>query len=312
MRPLVLLALTLLCLSAILRVSSVFSSSAAPVAKFSNEPILPLVAREPEDAEKVALGAKIFRDRRLSADGTRSCASCHDLETNGATARGHDLDPSGQPLRFNTPTVFNTGLMFRLSWRGRFATLEDQAIDSFESPRTLDIKIKDVIERLSGDETIRRKFAAIYGRPPNRADVADAVATFERSLITPSRFDRYLRGDRAALTDPEIQGYRLFKSLGCAACHQGVNVGGNLYAKAGVFHPLTQSAPELLRVPSLRNVAITPPYFHDGSAATLDDAIRRMARAQLNADLADQDVRVLVAFLGSLTGDGRQPARPLP
>jgi cytochrome c peroxidase len=292
--------------------SLAFSSSTAPAIEFSKEPILPLVAREREDPEKVALGDQIFRDKRLSSDGTRSCASCHDLETNGATARGHDLDPNGQPLRFNTPTVFNTGLMFRLGWRGRFATLENQAIDSFESPRTLDVNIKTVVDRLAADEVIRRKFVAIYGRPPNRADVADAVATFERSLTTPSKFDRYLRGDRAALTELEDEGYQLFKSLGCAACHQGIAIGGNLYAQPGVYHPLTQSAPELLRVPSLRNVAITPPYFHDGSATTLDDAIRRMARAQLNADLADRDVRALVAFLGSLTGDGRQPARPSP
>ena len=132
----------------------------------------------------------------------------------------------------------------------------------------------------------------------------DAIATYERSLVTPSsRFDRWLEGDKLALSHDELQGYRYFKSMGCIACHQGANVGGNVFERSGVFHPLTDSGPILLRVPSLRNVATTAPYFHDGSAATLADAVRRMASAQLNRKLADPQTQAIVAFLNTLTGD---------
>ena len=136
----------------------------------------------------------------------------------------------------------------------------------------------------------------------------DALVTFERSLITTgSRFDRWLGGDANALTAGELDGYRLFKSLGCIACHQGVNVGGNLYQRHGIFHPLGRPDPPILRVPSLRNVATTPPYFHDGSAPTLDIAVRQMGFAQLNSTLTDAQVQSVVAFLQTLTGlhDGK-------
>jgi cytochrome c peroxidase len=212
-------------------------------------------------------------------------------------------------LRFNTPTVFNAALNFRLHWDGRFRSLEEQGVDSFENVKAMGVSMAYVVETLAADESIRSEFLSAYGRAPNADDVLDALSTFERSLLTPgSRFDRYLRGESAALSQKELDGYSLFKSLGCVACHQGVNIGGNLFAKPGVFSPLTQSPQELLRVPSLRNVAVTPPYFHDGSAATLDVAIRKMGRAQLNTTLTDDEVTALTAFLGTLTGfrDGRQ------
>jgi cytochrome c peroxidase len=125
-------------------------------------------------------------------------------------------------------------------------------------------------------------------------------------LLTPgSRFDRWLGGDPSALSAGEIEGYRLFKSLGCSSCHQGVNVGGNLFQRQGVFHPLVQGPPEIVRVPSLRNVATTAPYFHDGSAATLEDAVRRMAAAQLDRSLTGEQIASIVAFLQTLTGNYR-------
>ena len=134
----------------------------------------------------------------------------------------------------------------------------------------------------------------------------DAIATYERSLTTPgSRFDRWLSGEAAALSAEEQNGYRLFKSLGCISCHQGVNIGGNLFQRHGIFHPLASPDPAILRVPSLRNVATTAPYFHDGSAPTLDDAVRKMGKAQLNTLLTDPQVTAIVAFLHSLTGNYR-------
>jgi cytochrome c peroxidase len=140
----------------------------------------------------------------------------------------------------------------------------------------------------------------------DRTGLLDAIATYERSLLTPgSRFDRWLGGDAAALSAEEQHGYELFKSLGCVSCHQGVNVGGNLYQRHGIFHPLASPKPEILRVPSLRNVATTASYFHDGSAATLDDAVRKMAAAQLDLDLPDPQIQAIVAFLKTLTGNYR-------
>jgi len=145
-----------------------------------------------------------------------------------------------------------------------------------------------------------------YSHEPDRASLLDAIATYERSLLTPgSRFDRWLGGDTAALSAEEQDGYQLFKSLGCVSCHQGVNIGGNLFERHGIFHPLASPKPEILRVPSLRNVATTPPYFHDGSALTLHEAVRQMATAQLDQTLSDQQIEAIVAFLQTLTGTYR-------
>src|SRR5262249_28460116 len=142
------------------------------------------------------------------------------------------------------------------------------------------------------------QFVGVYEGGPTGERLLDALVAFEKSLVTPgARFDRWLAGDQSALTAAELEGYRQFKSLGCIACHQGVNVGGNLMERQGVFHPLVQGKPEIVRVPSLRNVATTAPYFHDGSAATLQDAVRRMAAAQLDRTLNDHQVESLVAFL---------------
>lgn len=164
----------------------------------------------------------------------------------------------------------------------------------------------NVIGRLREDPEMVQFFWDAYSREPNSESLLDAIATFERSLLTPdSRFDRWLEGDATALTSDELHGYKLFKSLGCISCHQGVGIGGNLFARNGVFRPLASPEPKILRVPSLRNVATTPPYFHDGSAATLSIAVRRMASAQLNAQLTDPDVAAITTFLGTLTGTYR-------
>jgi cytochrome c peroxidase len=162
-----------------------------------------------------------------------------------------------------------------------------------------------------------KQFRDAYGKEPDVVAVLDAIATYERSLVTPnSRFDRWLTGEAGAITPEELAGYQAFKSLGCVTCHQGVNVGGNLFQRHGVFHPLGSPEPELLRVPSLRNVATTPPYFHDGSAPTLTEAVKAMGIAQLDRELTDQQITAIVAFLNTLTGiyQGRavQPATVAP
>ena len=170
----------------------------------------------------------------------------------------------------------------------------------------------EVVSKLRADPEMVRQFRDAYGREPDVAALLDAIATYERSLVTPgSRFDRWLAGEADAITPEELSGYQLFKSLGCVSCHQGVNVGGNLFQRHGIFHPLGSPEPALVRVPSLRNVATTPPYFHDGSAPTLSEAVKAMGIAQLDRVLTDQQIAAIVAFLNTLTGTYRgQAVRP--
>jgi cytochrome c peroxidase len=163
--------------------------------------------------------------------------------------------------------------------------------------------VEEALRKLQADPDVARQFREAFGHEADGAELLGAIAAYERTLLTPgSRFDRWLEGDVTAITAEEFAGYQLFKSLGCVSCHQGVNVGGNLYERHGVFHPLASPKPEILRVPSLRNVAVTPPYFHDGSAATLSQAVKQMASAQLDRTLTDDQTKAIVAFLNTLTG----------
>jgi cytochrome c peroxidase len=173
----------------------------------------------------------------------------------------------------------------------------------------------EVVGKLRADPEAVRQFRDAYGRAPDVAALIDALTAYQRSLVTPgARFDRFLSGEAGAITAQELSGYQLFKSLGCASCHQGVNVGGNLFQRHGIFRSLGSAEPTLVRVPSLRNVAATPPYFHDGSTPTLAGAVRAMGLAQLDRILSDRQVAAIVAFLETLTGtyQGRAvvPAAP--
>lgn len=277
-----------------------------PVTALSNEPITPIPQPVAADPLKLALGQRLFQDPRLSHNGSRACSSCHDVRTNGADGEQRSPAADGSRLPFNTNTVFNAALSFRLGWAGQFKTLEEQAEGSLTDPKFMATTIDEVLGKLKADPEITHQFEAAYGLGPDRSSLLDAIASYERSLVTPaSRFDRWLDGDTTALSAQEQTGYGLFKSLGCISCHQGVNVGGNLFERHGIFHPLASSKPEILRVPSLRNVATSPPYFHDGSAPTLGDAVRRMGFAQLNQTLSSEQIQDIVAFLQSLTGTYR-------
>src|SRR5215469_5432277 len=272
----------------------------------SPESITPIPAPPAADPLKLALGERLFEDPGLSRNRSRSCLSCHDTRHNGADANRRDRAIDGTELFFNTNTVFNAALSFRFNWEGDIKTLESQVAASLESPRTMDISIEEALGRLRTNPEMATRFEKAYGHEPDRASLLDAIATYERSLLTPgSRFDRWLEGDETALSAEEQGGYELFESFGCISCHQGVNVGGNLFERHGIFAPLAAPKPEILRVPSLRNVAVTPPYFHDGSAPTLEDAVRRMAAAQLDRTLSDQQTSAIVAFLRTLTGSYR-------
>jgi cytochrome c peroxidase len=269
------------------------------------EPITPIPPPPAAEPQKLALGERLFGDHRLSADGKLACSSCHDLRTNGASG-GQAVAHDGSKSPFDTLTVFNAALNFRLNWEGNFWDLGAHMESSLENPVNMRTSVDEVLRKLNADPQMVQQFRAAYGRAPDRTSFLDALATFERSLLTPgSRFDRWLGGDASALSPQELGGYQLFKSLGCSSCHQGVNVGGNLFERQGVFRPLVPGKPEIVRVPSLRNVATTAPYFHDGSAPTLEEAVRKMAAAQLDRTLTDQQVDSLVAFLKTLTGTYR-------
>jgi cytochrome c peroxidase len=280
--------------------------SAENKAAADEEPITAIPPPPAADPRKLALGEGLFSDLRLSANGDFACTSCHDIRTNGAGGRQRPtMHDEGTKPAFDIPTVFNAALSFRLGWEGNFRTLAAQAEMSIENPGGMHSSVAEVVRKLNADPTISGQFRAAYGRPPDRASFLDALVTFERSLVTPdSRFDLWL-GGASALSPEELQGYQLFKAYGCSSCHQGVNVGGNLFERQGVFRPLVQSGPKVVRVPSLRNVATTAPYFHDGSAATLDEAVRRMAAAQLDRTLTDDQLGSLTLFLKTLTGNYR-------
>ena len=278
----------------------------APPPVADEEPITPVPAPPEADPARLALGERLFNDRRLSHDNTLACASCHDIRTNGADGRLHPVAGAVGKPPLATLTVFNAALNFRLNWRGDARTLEAQTETLIENPANMASSVTEVLGKLNADRVTVRLFREAYGRAPDKSSLLDAIAVYERSLLTPdSRFDQWLKGNRAALTAEEHHGYELFQRLGCIACHQGVNIGGNLYERHGIFHPLASPWPEVLRVPSLRNVAVLAPYFHDGSAPTLDDAVREMGMAQLDQTLTDDEVSAVTAFLKTLTGKYR-------
>jgi len=290
-----------------------------------DDPIKPIPAQTALDARKVALGERLFHDRRLSRDNSLACASCHDLGRGGVDGLRTSLGIGGAVGPINAPTVFNSSLNFRQFWDGRAASLEEQAAGPVHNPKEMGSDWKEVLGKLSQDEPLVALFKASYPDGLQSRNIQDAIATFERSLTTPNaRIDKYLRGDRAALTNDELRGYQLFKAYGCVACHQGVNIGGNMFQTFGVMGDYFQrrgnvTAADLgrfnvtanegdrhvFKVPSLRNVALTAPYFHDGSAQTLPDAVEVMFRYQLGRTAPQQDKDLIVKFLYTLTGEHR-------
>lgn len=291
-----------------------------PSAVVSGEPITPLPLSVALDPKRVALGERLFNDVRLSRDNTKSCATCHPLEQGGMDGRRRATSANdSQPAR-NTPTIFNVGFNASFNWDGIADTLEDQAEIVLLSPRLMNETWPELLVKLRADADYVSRFNDAYREGLTRANVLSALADFQRSLLTPNaRFDRYLRGEPHALTEAEQQGYGLFKSYGCVACHQGMNIGGNMYQKFGVFAEaggaeipvdlgryVVTKAPrdrEVFRVPSLRNVAATGPYFHDGRAPTLEEAVTTMVRVQLGRTLTSDEIRLIVQFLHTLTGE---------
>lgn len=285
-------------------------------------------------AAKVALGRRLFHDTALSADNTLSCASCHSLDQGGADGRVSSLGIRGQVGPINSPTVLNARFNFVQFWDGRAANLAEQAAGPVTNPKEMGNTWPAVLATLNGNESYVAEFRAAYPADGvTQANITDAIAAYEMTLVTPSRFDRYLGGDRAALSPAEREGLAEFVSVGCTACHAGVNVGGAMYQKMGLVRNYfadrgnpteadngrfnvthQESDRHFFKVPTLRNVALTAPYFHDGSQRTLPDAVRMMGRYQLGRELNDAQVGRITAFLNALTGEvpasARMPAAP--
>lgn len=299
-----------------LLVCAVFCS---PAAAF--EPVTPIPRHVEYNHAKALLGRSLFSDPILSLDRTVSCASCHELTHGGADTKPVSIGVKGQKGTMNTPTVFNAVFNFRQCWNGRDSDLCAQAGGPIRNPQEMGMTAKEVERRLNANARYCRTFHEVYGRDHiEYGDVLDAIAEFEKALITPdSRFDRYLRGE-IDLTAAEKKGYSFFKELGCIACHNGVNLGGNSFQKAGALKAYpwdagdadrfkltkVESDKNLYKVPTLRNIALTAPYFHDGSQKTLAATIEAMATYNLGLQLTPDEERSLLAFLASLTG--RLPA----
>ncbi|BDI33086.1 hypothetical protein CCAX7_51370 [Capsulimonas corticalis] len=295
-----------------------------PAAHILEESIQPIPLTVNLDPNKVALGQQLFHDGRLSHDNTIACANCHSLAKGGTDQMVHSTGIGGAQGGINSPSVLNSGGNFVQFWNGRAATLEDQVNGPTHNPKEMGSNWPEIIGKLSKDDKYPALFAKLYPDGVQPQNVRDAIATFERSLTTPnSRFDKYLRGDDAVLTTQEKHGYRLFKEFGCVSCHQGQNLGGNMYQQFGVManYFKERGTPEtdddqgrftvtkreqdrhVFRVPSLRNVELTAPYFHDGTATTLPQAVEIMAKYQLGRPLAPEDLVDIVKFLQTLSGD---------
>ncbi|MFN3986576.1 MAG: cytochrome-c peroxidase [Rhodocyclaceae bacterium] len=296
-----------------------------------SEPVTPIpLALPDEDPERIRLGRMLFHERMLSRDDSIACSTCHRRELGGADGLARSPGVEGALGVVNTPSVFNVRFGVAQFWDGRAKTLEDQAGGPIHNPLEMDSNWEQVITKLARREDYREQFRLAYPREGMSAvTIAAALAAYERSLVTPNApFDRYLRGDIAALTADEAEGYARFKRLGCASCHQGVNIGGNLYQRFGVMgdYFADRGAPtradlgrynvtgdeadrHVFKVPSLRNVALTAPYFHDAGADTLEEAVDIMGRYQLGRPLTAEDRRLIVAFLRSLTGELPQEGR---
>ena len=270
----------------------------------------------------MALDEKLFHDARLSRDNSLSCASCHDLGKGGTDRSRFSVGINGAVGDVNAPTVFNVGLNIAQFWDGRAKSLEEQAAGPIHNPIEMGSNWDEVMIKLRADQDYPELFRRVYTDGISAANIAEAIAVFQRSLVTPNaRFDRHLRGEKNQLNRDELEGYRRFVNLGCASCHQGAAIGGNMFQRFGVmgdyFKDRAPSKADLgrfnvtgleedrhvFKVPSLRNIDVTAPYFHDGSAGSLSDAVRIMGKYQLGKELSGEEVRLIVAFLHSLTGE---------
>ncbi len=290
------------------------------------EPIEPIPAIGGYDMAKAELGKKLFFEPRLSKSGFISCNSCHNLSTGGADNLPSSIGHKWQLGPINSPTVLNARYNLAQFWDGRAKDLKDQAGGPIANPGEMASTHDLAIDILKSMPEYVSYFKEVYGDDAINIDrVTDSIATFEETLTTPgSRFDKWLNGDDKAITKTELKGYKLFKKKGCTACHNGIGVGGASFQKFGAVKPYDRDTETLgrfnvtgeesdkyvFKVPLLRNIALTAPYFHDASTWDLREAVRTMGEYQLGIELSEKEIDRIVAFLKTLTGV--QPALSYP
>jgi cytochrome c peroxidase len=299
---------------------------AAPAAAWSAEPIQPIPAAKVKNAAMVELGKKLYFDPRLSKSGFISCNSCHNLSMGGTDNLKTSIGDHWQQGPINSPTVLNSSMNVAQFWDGRAKDLKAQAGGPIANPGEMAFTHELAVEVLNSIPAYKAEFTKVFGKDAASIDmVTDAIAAFEETLVTPdSRFDKWLKGNKKALSRTELAGYKLFKDSGCTACHYGPAVGGTSFQKMGLVAEydtknkaqgvagLTgQDADRMkFKVPTLRNVELTYPYFHDGEAATLEQAVDVMGKLQVGRAYSKAEIAEIVAFLKTLTG--KQPSFELP
>ena len=279
---------------------------------------------ESDTPERIALGKKLYFEKRLSINDTQSCASCHRLENGFAGVDNLPTSPGarGEQGTRNSPTVLNSGWQDSQFWDGRAEDLVEQAKGPILNPIEMGMPDEQTVEKkIRGIAEYRKEFARAFRSKPviTYQKIAEAIAAFERTLITPSRFDDFMKGDADALTKQEQRGLETFLKVDCKSCHDGKLIGGETYEPLGKEHPyenqddqgiymLTKDETDRMffKVAPLRNVALTAPYFHDGKIKTLDEAVRKMGKLQLDVELTDQQVSDITAFLKTLTDKNRE------
>ena len=284
----------------------------------AEEPISPIPLIPDYDHEKASIGKLLFFDPILSKDRSVACVTCHDLSDGGADHRPVSLGINQQNGNIQSPTVLNARYNFKQFWNGRADNLLEQAGGPIHNPAELGMTKAQLESRINANPFYKARFSEVYGRGHiTYGMILASIVEFEKALTTPnSRFDRYLRGE-ISLTDEEEAGYKTFKKLGCITCHNGINIGGNSFQRMGIIVPYRydERYPDLydeidderyknvFKVPTLRNIALTAPYFHDASADSLENAIKTMSHHNLGFTPSSEQVRLLVAFLKSLTGE---------
>ena len=292
-----------------------------------DEPIKPIEAAQVSDAGKVELGKKLWFEPRLSMSGIISCNTCHNLSMGGTDNLKTSIGHGWKAGPVNSPTVFNSSLAIAQFWDGRAADLKEQAGGPIQADVEMNMPHTLAVGILQSIPGYVDEFKRVYGKDKIDIDmITDSIAEFEKTLVTPnSRFDKWLAGDDKALTGKELAGYTLFKDSGCVACHNGPAAGGTSFQRMGVVEPYKSSSPAEgrsavtgvdadrfnFKVPTLRNVELTYPYFHDGEARTLEEAVDIMGRLQLGRTYSADEIGSIVAFLKTLTGELPQIAMPI-
>lgn len=302
-------------------------AGSAWAATVRDEPIKPIEPAKVDNQAKVELGKKLWFEPRLSMSGIISCNTCHNLSRGGTDNLKTSIGHGWKAGPVNSPTVYNSSLAIAQFWDGRAANLKEQAGGPIQAdvemnmPHTLAV---DILQSIPGYVA---EFKSVYGKDKINVDmITDSIAEFEKALVTPnSRFDKWLKGDDKALSKQELAGYSLFKESGCVACHNGPAAGGTSFQRMGVVEPYKSTSPAEgrsgvtgadadrfnFKVPTLRNVELTYPYFHDGEAATLEQAVDTMGRLQLGRTYNADEIGQIVAFLKTLTGELPQIAMPI-